>query len=196
MRGSASNRYYVVDDGMILNSALPAKEVTPKSWQGPSPNLKLLIKQDFPREGRYAFRVEASKGYNSLSNERLIDLRKEDLLMDLPNAVTIHAKNLKKNEKFILKDKKWLMPKEFASWSEIEFSYDIPKDGIYKIDLIHPYVDSDVMPSYRVSLFGRKEHGIVSKRLDVMKKTINNEITTPVTLAYFSKGKHKGLVGG
>ena len=56
MRGSASNRYYVVDDGMILNSALPAKEVTPKSWQGPSPNLKLLIKQDFPREGKYAFR--------------------------------------------------------------------------------------------------------------------------------------------
>ena len=196
MRGSASNRYYVVDDGMILNSALPAKEVTPKSWQGPSPNLKLLIRQDFPREGKYAFRVEASKGYNSLSNERLIDLRKEDLLMDLSNAVTIHAKNLKKNEKFILKDKKWLMPKEFASWSEIEFSYDIPKDGIYKIDLIHPYVDSDVMPSYRVSLFGRKEHGIVSKRLDVMKKTINSEITTPVTLAYFSKGKHKGLVGG
>ena len=131
-----------------------------------------------------------------MSNERLIDLRKEDLLMDLSNAVTIHAKNLKKNEKFILKDKKWLMPKEFASWSEIEFSYDIPKDGIYKIDLIHPYVDSDVMPSYRVSLFGRKEHGIVSKRLDVMKKTTNNEITTPVTLAYFSKGKHKGLVGG
>ena len=196
MRGSASNRYYVVDDGMILNSALPAKEVTPKSWQGPSPNLKLLIRQDFPREGKYAFRVEASKGYNSLSNERLIDLRKEDLLMDLSNAVTIHAINLKKNEKFILKDKKWLMPKEFASWSEIEFSYDIPKDGIYKIDLIHPYVDSDVMPSYRVSLFGRKEHGIVSKRLDVMKKTINSEITTPVTLAYFSKGKHKGLVGG
>ena len=88
------------------------------------------------------------------------------------------------------------MPKEFESWSEIEFSYDIPKDGIYKIDLIHPYVDSDVMPSYRVSLFGRKEHGIVSKRLDAMKKTSNNEITTPVTLAYFSKGKHKGLVGG
>ena len=57
---------------MILNSALPAKEVTPKSWQGPSPNLKLLIKEDFPREGKYAFRVEASKGYNSLSVESLL----------------------------------------------------------------------------------------------------------------------------
>ena len=196
MRGSASNRYYVVDDGMILNSALPAKEVTPKSWQGPSPNLKLLIKQDFPREGKYAFRVEASKGYNSLSIERLIDLREKDLLMDLTNAVTIHAKDLEENKKFILKDKKWLIPKEFASWSEIEFSYNIPKDGIYKIDLIHPYVDSDVMPSYRVSLFGKKEHGIVSKRLDRMNRTSNNEITTPVTLAYFSKGEHKGYIGG
>ena len=106
MRGSASNRYYVVKEGMILNSALPAKEVTPKSWQGPSPNLKLLIKQDFPREGKYAFRVEASKGYNSLSIERLIDLREKDILMDLTNAVTIHAKDLKENEKFVLKDKK------------------------------------------------------------------------------------------
>ena len=55
MRGSASNRYYIVDEGMILNSALPAKEVTPKSWQGPSPNLKLLIKEDFPTRGQVCF---------------------------------------------------------------------------------------------------------------------------------------------
>lgn len=67
MRGSHSNRYNVVDEGIILNSALPAKEVTPKSWQGPSPNLKLLIKEDFPRTGDFAFRVNASRGYNSLS---------------------------------------------------------------------------------------------------------------------------------
>ena len=29
MRGSASNRYSIVKEGMVLNSALPAKEVTP-----------------------------------------------------------------------------------------------------------------------------------------------------------------------
>ena len=52
------------------------------------------------------------------------------------------------------------------------------------------------MPSYRVSLFGKKEHGVVSKRLDRMNRTSNNEITTPVTLAYFSKGEHKGYIGG
>ena len=69
MRGSHSNRYSVVDEGIILNSALPAKEVTPKSWQGPSPNLKLLIKEDFPRTGDFAFRVNASKGYNSTTIE-------------------------------------------------------------------------------------------------------------------------------
>ena len=77
---------------MILNSALPAKEVTPKSWQGPSPNLKLLIKEDFPREGKYAFRVEASKGYNSLSVERLIDLREKEPALDHLNSSQLMRK--------------------------------------------------------------------------------------------------------
>ena len=78
MRGSASNRYYVVDEGMILNSAYLQKKLHQNRGRDPSPNLKLLIKEDFPREGKYAFRVEASKGFNSLSVERLIDLREKE----------------------------------------------------------------------------------------------------------------------
>ncbi len=36
MRGSASNRYTkVVEEGMVLNAALPAKEVTPNLGKGP-----------------------------------------------------------------------------------------------------------------------------------------------------------------
>ncbi len=56
MRGSDPDRYEVVDEGIILYSALPHKEVTPKSWQGPSPNLKLLMRDYFPMEGDYRFR--------------------------------------------------------------------------------------------------------------------------------------------
>ena len=195
MRGSASNRYYIVDEGMILNSALPAKEVTPKSWQGPSPNLKLLIKEDFPREGKYAFRVEASKGYNSLSIERLIDLREKEPALDFENSFSVNAKDLNIKNSFTF-DNKNLIPKAFAIFSEIEFTYDVPFDGIYKIDLVHPYVSNDVMPSYHVRFLGRKEEGVISKRLNINQNEKLEEITTPVTLAYLTKGKHKGFIGG
>ena len=195
MRGSASNRYYIVDEGMILNSALPAKEVTPKSWQGPSPNLKLLIKEDFPREGKYAFRVEASKGYNSLSIERLIDLREKEPALDFENSFSVNAKDLNIKNSFTFNNKN-LIPKEFAIFSEIEFTYDVPFDGIYKIDLVHPYVSNDVMPSYHVRFLGRKEEGVISKRLNINQNEKLEEITTPVTLAYLTKGKHKGFIGG
>ncbi len=195
MRGSASNRYYIVDEGMILNSALPAKEVTPKSWQGPSPNLKLLIKEDFPREGKYAFRVEAAKGYNSLSVERLIDLREKEPALDYLNSFTVNAKDLKINKSFIL-DENNLIPKEFATFSEIGFNYEVPNDGIYKIDLVHPYVSNDVMPSYHIRFLGRKEEGVISKRLNINQKDQSQDITTPVTMAYLSKGKYNGFIGG
>ena len=195
MRGSASNRYYIVDEGMILNSALPAKEVTPKSWQGPSPNLKLLIKENFPREGKYAFRIEASKGYNSLSIERLIDLREKVPALDFENSFSVNAKDLKINNSFTF-DNKNLIPKEFATFSEIEFTYDVPYDGIYKIDLVHPYVSNDIMPSYLIKFLGRKEEGVISKRLNINQNKKLEEITAPVTLAYLSKGKHKGYIGG
>ena len=207
MRGSHSNRYSVVDEGIILNSALPAKEVTPKSWQGPSPNLKLLIKEDFPRTGDFAFRVNASKGYNSSSIERLINLRENSPRLDRSGAVTISAKikkimvNLRKEgsatQNFILKDNRWLMPKDFANYVWTEFNYSIPKSGLYQIDLVHPYVPNDANPSYRISILGKHDHGIVSKRLVINEKYKDDyEIVTPITLAYLSEGDHKGYIGG
>ena len=50
MRGSASNRYNIVKEGMVLNSALPAKEVAPKSWQGPSPQFKIINQRRFSKD--------------------------------------------------------------------------------------------------------------------------------------------------
>jgi uncharacterized membrane protein len=197
MRGSASNRYSIVKEGMVLNSALPAKEVTPKSWQGPSPNLKLLIKEDFPRIGDFAFRVKASKGYNSLSIERLIDLRKDQPAKKSPKTININAKDIKKTKGFVLKNNRWLMPKEVATHVNTEFTYNIPKSGIYQIDLIHPYVQDELTPSYQLGLLGRKKEGIISRRLNLKQSQKNSDkIITPVTLAYLSKGQHKASIGG
>ena len=197
MRGSASNRYNIVKEGMVLNSALPAKEVTPKSWQGPSPNLKLLIKEDFPRTGDFAFRVEASKGYHSTAIERLIDLRNDKPAISSSKTINIVAKELKYNNDFVLKNKHWLMSKDVAQYVDVKFTFHIPKSGIYQIDLIHPYVSDDLTPSYRISLLGDKKEGIIGKRInmDIAMKS-DKKITTPVTLVYLAEGEHKGTIGG
>ena len=197
MRGSASNRFGVVDEGMILNSALPAKEVTPKSWQGPSPNLKLLIKEDFPRSGDFAFRVEASRGYHSSQIERLIDLRKDEPAKVSEESLYISAKGFKDIKGLVLKNKRWLMPKNVPDNINLEFTYDIPKSGIYQVDLIHPYVEDDGMPSYRLSFFDKEKKGIVGRRIKIDPSQKNEDhIITPITLAYFSEGQHKGTIGG
>lgn len=197
MRGSASNRYSVVAEGMLLNSALPAREVTPKSWQGPSPNLKLLVKEDFPRTGDFVFRVEASKGYLSESVERLIDLRKVEPARKTPKAVRISAKDIKKAKGFVLKDNRWLVAENVATNVKTQFKYHVPKSGIYQVDLIHPYVSEDAMPSYQLSLLGNNKEGRVGERLYMDKSLVNaDEIITPVTLAYLSEGEHKAYIGG
>jgi len=197
MRGSASNRYAIVKEGMVLNSALPHKEVTPKSWQGPSPNLKLLIREDFPRAGAFAFRVEAARGYNSTSIERLIDLRKEEPAQASPEAIRVSAKTLKNTQGFELRKNRWLMPKVVASTVKTAFSYTVPKAGIYQVDLVHPYVQEDATPSYHISFLGSNKEGVISKRLNLDKALQKQtEITTPVTLIYLTQGEHKGTIGG
>ncbi len=75
LRGSSSDRFHVVPEGLILYSALPHKEVAPGSWQGPSPNLKLELQRCFPERGELLMEVTASRGY-------LVKQRKE-LLVDL-----------------------------------------------------------------------------------------------------------------
>ena len=96
-----------------------------------------------------------------------------------------------------MKNKRWLMPKDVAKHVEAKFTYQIPKSGIYQIDLVHPYVSDDASPSYRISLLGGNKEGIVGKRINMKEAQKESEkITTPVTLVYLSEGEHKGTIGG
>ena len=52
------------------------------------------------------------------------------------------------------------------------------------------------MPSYHISFLGRKEEGVISKRLNINQPDQSQDITTPVTMAYLSKGNHNGFIGG
>ena len=60
MRGSANNRYSVLEDGMSMTAALPHVEKDASKWHGPSPNLKVVMR-DFPTAGDFVMRVEASR---------------------------------------------------------------------------------------------------------------------------------------
>jgi len=86
MRGSTSDRYRIIDKGLVLYSALPHQEKVPKSWQGPSPNMKMLIRRCYPREGPFVTRVVATQAsvedYNSF--EGLTTLRTSAPLIQLP----------------------------------------------------------------------------------------------------------------
>ena len=65
-------RFHTVDEGIILYSGLPHKEVAPGSWQGPSPNMKLEMQRVFPDQGDFALRVTASRGYLVTERKELL----------------------------------------------------------------------------------------------------------------------------
>jgi len=62
-RGSSRDRFHSVEEGVVLYSALPHKEVAPGAWQGPSPNMKLEMQRVFPEQGDFVMRVQASRGF-------------------------------------------------------------------------------------------------------------------------------------
>ena len=80
---------------------------------------------------------------------------------------------------------------------EAKFTYHVPISGLYQIDLIHPYVSDDAMPSYQISLLGRKKkESWESVSTWIYRKKTKKKITTPITLVYLSEGEHQGTIGG
>ncbi len=194
MRGSASDRYAVENDGMILYSALPHKDVPPRSWQGPSPNVKMLIKDNYPKTGgNFVFRVNASKGYGIAMREGLIELREHKPAEVTAKTINLLAIEGEENSNLILKDS-LLVPVRIDSVSYSNLEIKIPKDSFYQIDLVHPYVSQDNMPSFMLKI-GRFNK--IEERLQ-LPETLKDkgDIVTPVTLAYLRKGKYKIRVGG
>lgn len=57
MRGSHKKRFRLTPEGMVLMGGLPHREVSPHTWRGPSPNLKVLARRCTPNEGPFTIRV-------------------------------------------------------------------------------------------------------------------------------------------
>lgn len=196
MRGSKSERYKIVKEGLILSSALPAKEVAPKSWQGPSPNMKLLIGDEFPREGNFVMRVEVSRGYPYQTNEdKLISLRERTPNVDRENAIILKATDCKETESMHLEKGRRLVSDNVASESSASFKYEIPQEGYYLVEIVHPYKTDDSNPSYTLSVYANNKK--VSDRLYLSDSLSTKEsIEHTVTLAYLTEGEKKARIGG
>lgn len=193
MRGSSSDRYQVVDEGMILYSALPHKEVTPKSWQGPSPNLKLLIRDHYLTEGDFEFRVKASKGYQWYSQKAgFISLRNNLPAEKMGGAIILEAKKSKENKNLRLVNNQ-LIPKEVTAESNAAYKFNAPRTGYYQIDFAHSYVPEDAMPSVRLRIdrYRLQERLHLNEALQQEK-----ELITPLTLAYLKEGEYTLHIGG
>jgi hypothetical protein len=203
LRGSAQNRFRVVDAGMTLYSAKPHKEVPAGSWQGPSPNVKLEMQRCFPETGDFALRVRASRGELFLSGEEML------IAMEAPVAhvsirgaaggvsadagsILLVAHESKERKNLVSRDA-YLVPEAVTEPSSAQFEIEAPAAGYYQVDMVHPLVQPDAMPSVRLSLGGLTLDLRPTPTEDQLKEP---RIVTTLGAAYLRKKKHTLKVGG
>lgn len=202
MRGSHSDRFFVAKDGIVLDSALPHKEVSPKSWQGPSPNLKLLLRNCAPDTGPFRLLVKASPaGFTNELPTGLISLLPTEPLVDLISLIETKSDSaraiLEADDFRRLRNAKivddTLLAKDVTKTCGAEAKLFIEQDGLYQIDLVHPVTTAAAMPSISVRI-GRKSEQV---RLDAAEAAGDKtQLVTPITHANFKSGEYKLKVGG
>jgi hypothetical protein len=201
LRGSSQSRWRSVEEGVVLYSALPHKEVAPGSWQGPSPNLKLEMQRVFPETGDFEMRVRASRGFLVESTERLlipienplplVVLNQEEIFTP-QGAFVFPAEDAQNVENMELTGSS-LMPVDLPKAGSAEFDLEIQQAGYFQIDFVHPPASIDNMPSVRVSL----QNLNLDQRLALNEKQLEQErIATAIGAAYIPAGKHKLKIGG
>jgi len=202
MRGSSSDRYEITPEGLLLFGANPHREVAPKSWQGPSPNMKLLIRRIFPTAGPFVLRVNALRPTNAISGylglyptdgaEPLVGLRDETVELQTPNDATVFlAADAKKLINLEL-DGDLLRPRVAPQVSTTQYTFEAPKSGFYQIDLVHPLDPNIAMPSAQVRLNDSQ----IDFNIDPDTSTKQGLAVSPLANAYLLKGNHELIIGG
>ncbi|MCG8554478.1 MAG: DUF1592 domain-containing protein [Proteobacteria bacterium] len=148
LRGSSRDRFAVTDEGILLYSALPHKEVAPTAWQGPSPNLKLQLQRVFPAEGYVAMRVTAARALPpNRPPRRLVrapakpavqlgeDRRRRILAPDGSRILTaskvVRFQGLRRRAGSLL-------PRVGARRRQVTLRFEIATAGRYQFDLVFP----------------------------------------------------------
>ena len=195
-RGSDPDRFSMAKEGLLMQSAKPHKEEPPKSWQGPSPNVKMVIKDCFPGKGSFAFRMEVSKGYIDKKSEGVFPLKDQKPKTKTKESIVIHAKdiNLKNSKNYIFdKEKNLFKAKDITKWIKAKFQYKVKKEGYYQVDLTHPYVHKDEERRIRLGLLGVGEK-ISFRFKQGIEQDTKETTTTTIGLIYLKEGKHSGQI--
>ncbi|WDE97054.1 DUF1592 domain-containing protein [Lentisphaera profundi] len=137
-RGSDDrSRWGMVEDGMVMHGSVPHVEKAPKSWQGANPNLKMLIRKDFPSEGDFVFRVTASNSLPIPVSEFFLNKTNQKSKAH-PTAgdgtQTFKAKDFRMIKNFKLDGNK-LVADDRGSVSTANVQVNIPKDGYYHFNI-------------------------------------------------------------
>ncbi|MFK7742982.1 MAG: DUF1592 domain-containing protein [Planctomycetota bacterium] len=205
LRGSGQDRFRVVDEGMMLLSALPHREVVPKSWQGPSPNLKLEMQRVWPRQGDFVMRVRASRGYVPPLRKQLLLSLEEDAQplarfdgeqpqeLQLADGAMLLAATASDQRKNLKLDGEALLPVDVPKPSKARLAFTLPDDGFYQVDLVHAPRSNDGMPSVRLRCAGHN----VDQRLQFDEEQLKHPaVVTPLGAIGMRKGRHHLEVGG
>ena len=201
LRGSGQDRFRVVDEGMMLLSALPHREVVPQSWQGPSPNLKLEMQHCWPREGDFVMRVKASRGYvPPLRKNLLVKLdeptpmaRVEDGVVTGPAGAMVLPAGKSDQRKNLREQGGALVSVDVPAESKARLRFDLPADGFYQVDLVHPPKTPDAMPSVRLKVAGQR----VDQRPELTDEQLQQDhVVTPLGAIGMRAGRHHLEVGG
>lgn len=205
LRGSSQDRFRAVDEGMILLSAFPRKEVVPASWQGPSPNLKLEMQRVWPEQGDFVMRVKASRGYVPPLRKQILVKLDDPVAMAYFEGNKLTAKpspagksiflSAKKSDqrKNLRNDNGSFVPVDVPKNSKARVRFSLPQDGFYQIDLVHRPVAKENMPSVRLQCAGHK----IDQRPELTPEQLEQpRVVTPLGAIGMRKGNHHLVLGG
>lgn len=209
LRGSDPKRVQIKKKGISLLSALPHIETTEGgkfgAWHGPSPNLAMQIKDQYPSEGDFAIRVKASKGgafklplvnATSLTNAKpLIKLDKNNIPKKFPangrNNLVLASNKFTQLEGLVQSKTlaRTLIPDNSNSHISGEITFKVPYRGAdyFQIDIVHPEVTADAMSSISLTING--EITFNSPIYPTGKAKPGELVTSSIGVAYLIRDK-------